>query len=202
MAESLPSTVKTSQVATILGYSDRHIRQLAADGVLQRAIDENGKPLDGHFPFPAAVQQFIKFQKESAAIDDDERELNRLKISILSSKDEKDKLLLSVLKNDTHRAEDVRQIFGEMAVTIRSRLQAMPHAVAPNLQGLDSIPAIIAELNKGINNVLVELADYNAADFAERSKDEKIVDQDAVESAQEMERQFQEIYAIEGEEAK
>jgi hypothetical protein len=196
VAKTLPDTVTTSELAKITGYTDRRVRQLAREGKLTRSVDESGKTIEGVFPFPLAVQQFIKVQKDQATDSDDEKELMALKKENLRIKNERDSLQLAVLKNEAHSANDVRQIFGEMVVTIRSRLQALPHLIAPQIHGKDSIPEIIAISDKAVNTVLLELKGYDRQEFAERSKEvlKVVVDRDNAQAATESDELYNEIY--------
>jgi hypothetical protein len=202
--------VDTRSLSIFLGCSARSLQQLATDGKLPKHSQNlwNLKDcIDAHRKHSVAVA-VSRFKDEGGENDEATAAMRAEKLQKLAAEREMAQIKLLGIKNETHAAADVRAIFGEMVVTIRSRLQALPHGVAPSLQGLDSVPEIIEVLNKAINQVLLELSDYDAAEFSARSKDVKVIDQDAQAekeaASKEQLDQFNEIYAdaVEQEESK
>ena len=188
----LPSSISTADLAATLAVSDRRIQQLAKDGVIPRCFDADGKQVHGQYSYPAAVHAYIAGLKDAANTSEPELEYLELKKDGQRIKNEHDSLRLAALKNEAHSSEVVRQIFGEMVVTIRSRLQSIPHLVAPQVQGKDSIPELVQIISKAVTNVLLELKDYDAKEFQDRSKQSLlvVVDQDKQEEQEEQQQQL------------
>jgi hypothetical protein len=200
--EGFPATVTTADLAWMLGYTDRRIRQLTQANKLTRATDGEGKVIEGVFPFPLCIHQFVKNQKAESSDSDDEKELNELKKHILRNKAEQGDIDLDERKNEVHNSNAVRQIFGNCVVTIRSRLQALPHLVAPNLQSKESIPEIVEIVTKGVNQVLLELKDYDPKEFAQHAKlSYKQIDPEKVQADIDAAEAFNSNYGI-GEDGK
>jgi hypothetical protein len=192
--ELIPDVVSVAELSRLLNITPRRIQQLVEEGKLPKALDTDGQPIFGKYPVVACVHAYLSLVRESATSSEAEKELVELKKVNLRIKNEKDSLLLSEIKNEVHPAEAVKQIFGEMVVTIRSRLQALPHQSAPKLQGLESIPEIIAVLEKDVRQVLLDLKDYDKGEFASQSKKVRVIDPGTVEASKVELEQFEEFY--------
>ena len=150
--------VQTSELAAIVGKSDRWIRQLTTDGILKQV--KRGK-----YILSDAVQAYIAHIEGGKADDnrprlrDEQAELTRIKKEIAD-------LELSRLRGELHHAKDVETLVSDLILTTKAKLQAIPTKLAPRLDGEPST-VIEREIRKEINSVLQALADH---DFSEVGK--------------------------------
>jgi phage terminase Nu1 subunit (DNA packaging protein) len=165
--------VSTSDLAEILGLTDRRIRQLAKKEILLQ-------PKRGKFNLSNAVQEYIKFLRtgegtlrgnpevaKDASYNDERTKLTRIQR-------EQAELKLAVARGELHKAKDVKQIVGGMIMVTRSRLLDLPNKVAPNIVGKKDLDDIKAVLEEEIELALQSLADYDSSVYTSRAiADEK-----------------------------
>lgn len=157
--------VSSKTLEALFGVKDRTIRDLADKGIIKR--DSHGKYL-----FWNSAKSYImalkvaNAGKGNAKTEDDESEIDlemekaqheRLKRQITEIK-------LQLIKGQVHKAEDVEAVMTDMFVRFKSKMTSLPSKLAKKLEG-KSRTEIQRILKKEIDNALVELASYNAADF-------------------------------------
>ena len=71
---------------------------------------------------------------------------------------------LQLIKGQVHKAEDVEAVMTDMFTKFRSKMTALPSKLAKKLEGKQRAE-IQRILKEEIDNALVELSNYNAADF-------------------------------------
>lgn len=149
------------ELAELLGVTPRRIQQLVDEGV----VIKNGR---GKYEGARSVQNYIHYQlnvfqgkleREGEVDYLNERALHE------KAKREKAELELAVIKNELHRADDIRDIMSDMLVAFRSKILAMPSKLAPQLVGHTEIAVIMEAITKEAHEALSELSEYNPADF-------------------------------------
>lgn len=157
--------VSSKVLESLFDVKDRTIRDLADKGILKR--DSHGKYL-----FWNSVKSYItalrlvNAGKSNTKTDDDEYSLDlddekarheRLKRQITEIK-------LQLIKGQVHKAEDVEAVMMDMFARFKSKMTALPSKLAKRLEG-KTRTEIQRILKTDIDNALVELANYNPADF-------------------------------------
>lgn len=157
--------VSSKVLENLFGVKDRTIRDLVDKGIIKR--DSHGKYLfwNSTKSYITALK-VVNAGKSSAATEDYEAGLDleeekaqheRLKRQITEIK-------LQLIKGQVHKAEDVEAVMTDMFSRFKSKVTALPSKLAKKLEG-KSRTEIQKILKTDIDNALVELADYNPADF-------------------------------------
>ena len=145
-----------NELAGVLGVSDRRVRQLTSDGVLQCV---RGKRY--HYRLGDAVQRFVKFQRdlvaEKAELSNGEYEQARTRR--MNAVAEESELELAAKRGKLHRQDDLDYLVALRLRNLRDRCLAIPSRVMHTAQGK---PA--KEVNK-IVSAEVHLALNEIADF-------------------------------------
>ncbi|MBE3586557.1 MAG: type IV toxin-antitoxin system AbiEi family antitoxin domain-containing protein [Thermoanaerobacter sp.] len=177
MGNQQSKIVSTSELAEILGITDRRIRQLEKAGIISKL----GR---GKFDLAAAVQQYISWLKAQAAETDEELDLKKEKTLLTRANRQKAELELQIMRGELHRSEDVRRVMNDMLGAFRARCLAIPTKAAPRLQGQTDLAVIQDIIKKEVYEALMELSDYDPEVFYARSKD-KLAIEDEVEKEEE-----------------
>lgn len=157
--------VNSKVLESLFGLKDRTIRDLADKGIIKR--DSHGKYLlwNSAKSYITALK-VANASKSNARIDDSEENLN---LDIEKAQHEHIKrqiteIKLQLIKGQVHKADDVEAVMTDMFEKFRSKMTALPTKLGKKLEG-KSRTEIQRILKKEIDNALVELANYNPADF-------------------------------------
>lgn len=157
--------VSSKVLETLFGVKDRTIRDMADKGIVKR--DSHGRYLfwNSTKNYITAIK-VVNAEKNSSTAESEETGLDldeekarheRLKRQITEIK-------LQLIKGQVHKAEDVEAVMTDMFARFKSKVTALPSKLAKKLEG-KSRTEIQRILKIDIDNALVELADYNPADF-------------------------------------
>ena len=172
MGEATKWTCSTSELAEILGLSDRRIRQLEQQGVISKI----GR---GKFNLAQAVQQYITWIKsQAAAKSEEELDLKKEKTLLTRAQRQKAELELQIMRGELHRAEDVERVMNDMLGAFRARCLTIPIKAAPRIQGETDIVTIQEVIKKEVYEALSELSEYDPEAFYLQSKDSLVLDDD------------------------
>ena len=156
------TTYSTTIVAKLLGLTTRRIQQLTSDGVLEKALDVDGKGMKGKYNLADTVQGYIKYLQryhiEGGGVDG---EIQNEKLLRLKSAREADEMKLAQLKGEMHYGSDVEQVMTDMLTSVRARLLSIPNRLAPRLLNKTNTALVQSILKESINEALVELSDYS-----------------------------------------
>lgn len=168
-------TVTTTQLAAVLGITNRRVQQLTQDGVLTTVSR-------GKFVLGDAVQAYNAstarggLTKEEAA---EAKKLDHIKqkaeATLKASKAKIAQAEAKELSGQMHRSEDVAAMTSELIYTVRGALMALPSRVAINAAAL-SDPAEVAEYMRGeVNQIAEEIAmfRYDPAKYEARVRERK-----------------------------
>lgn len=157
--------VGSKTLEALFGLKDRSIRGLADKGIVKR--DSHGKYL-----LWDSAKNYITFLKVVSAGRDNEPgsdceeliDLEEEKAQHERLKKQITEIKLQLIKGQVHKSEDVERIMTDMFARFKSKMSALPAKLARKLEGKkrNEIQEI---LRKEIDNALIELADYNPADF-------------------------------------
>jgi hypothetical protein len=175
------------------------VQQLAAEGVLCRACTEDGQQIEGKFPIPKSIHDYIRHKVATSVNTEDESELIELKKEDLRWRNRKSANVVGRLEGDLHHTDVVQRILDDMNVTIRQRALAIPQSIARLLVGQSEMPVIVKILTDAMHSLLHESKEYRREDFVERNADFiQTLDADEIQANEEEQRQFNENYAEDG----
>ncbi|WP_313525436.1 DNA-packaging protein [Anaerotignum sp.] len=177
--------VNQKQLATILGVTDRRIRQLINEFGLFHNNEHGGKR-EKRYDLGKCVQEFIQYQVDA--------ETNRgasLNKEQVSAEHEEIKKKISMLKlkrlrRQLHSADDVEEFLTSMLVNFRDRLLSIPQKTAPILASVDDVNKILEILEKEVCETIEELSEYDPLEI-EKEKDYERMDDDMEEDEEEEE---------------
>lgn len=168
--------VSPTILAKAFGLTDRRVRQLAKEGVLEKAGH-------GRYNFIKCVQNYIVYLRANTELKETktEEEVNFEKEHALleKAKREKAEIELQVMKGEVHLSEDVETVMNDMLANFRSRILSMPSKLAPILVSTSDVNTIQETIQTNCFEALEELKNYDPKDFY----NEKYIDydEDAIE---------------------
>lgn len=157
-------TVSAKVLGELIGVGDRQIRNLAEEGILVR--NSHGK-----YILTKSIRNYVTNLKISKAgqnvvsdFDDGTLDLNSEKAKNEHFKAMISEIRVQLMKNEVHKSQDVGAVITDMFTKFRSKMMAMPAALALKLENKrkEEIQEVLTEK---VNEALNELADYNPADY-------------------------------------
>lgn len=163
--ENLDITIVNSiTLAHILGITDRRVRQLVEEKVLEPVSR-------GKYELIKTVQTYCTYLRQKAEVNDNkmssqsayesERALHE------KAKREKAEIELAIMKNELHDAVDVERVMTNMLTILRTRLLSIPEEIAEDLIRAETEADAEEILMEHIKLALIELSDYDASMFVE-----------------------------------
>lgn len=142
-------------VASWLGLTERRVRQLRDEGIIQEA-----RP--GLYELQPTVRRYIQYLRGGAGGD----KLNEERAGLLEIKRKKAQIELDELEGGLHRTEDIERAMGAMLSNFRTRMLAIPAKTAGDISRMKDQAEIFDRLKMEVDEALDELSNYDAA-FAE-----------------------------------
>ena len=160
--------IKATELAKLLGITDRHLRNLANEGIIKKT--EKGKYL-----FFESVQGYTEYieSKNDADVDLKDEKI-REEIKKIKKDTELKALKISELKNQLHPAGVIEEVMTSMLVNIKGKLLSLPNKLAPAVIACDNLGEIQDIILTGISNTLTELSEYSPEMF----KSKNYIDED------------------------
>lgn len=169
--------IKSIELAKILGITDRHVRNLANEGVIKKT--EKGKYL-----FVESIQGYIEYLEMKNEVDID---LKDEKIKEETKKIKKDielkSLKIAELKNQLHSAPIIEEVMTNMLVALKGKLLSISNKLAPAVIACDNLGEIQDIIHSEILDTLEELSDYDPDMFKNKNYIEE--DEDIEETKKE-----------------
>ena len=161
MKNNLVSSLK---LAEIFGVTDRYIRKLAKENIVKKSGTR------GKYMLAESVKGFIEFLRESSSANIDLKDAKLKKETEKITKDiELKSLKISELKNELHSAEIVKKVMTTMLTNLKGKLLAVPNKIAPLVVACDNLGDIQDIVLSSIEDVLLELSDYNPELFKNKN---------------------------------
>lgn len=150
----LPLFVNSSDLAKVLGITQRRVQQLENENILV-------KNADGKFELSKNIELYYtwKLQPSNNTNYDTEKALHE------KAKRERAEMINAKLKGQLHDAKDVEQVLTNMLVNFRSKMMGIPSKISPRLVRQKDINIVNHELEKAIKESLTELSEYDPAMF-------------------------------------
>lgn len=163
--------IKVTELAKLLGITDRHLRNLANEGIIKKT--EKGKYL-----FFESVRGYIEYieTKNEADVDLKDEKI-REEIKKIKKDTELKALKISELKNQLHSAAVIEEVMTNMLVNIKGKLLSLPNKLAPAVIACDNLGEIQDIILTGISDTLTELSEYSPDIF----KNKNFIDEDEEE---------------------
>lgn len=161
--------VNTKVMANIFGVTERRVRQMVEEEIIDRVGHGRYNLLD-------SVKKYIAFLRANNAA---EEQTTKLKESLEyekylheRAKREMAELELARLKGQMHYSVEVEKVMNRMLADFRSKLLALPSKVAPMLIAREDISFIQDLLQKEIYEALQELSEYDPSMFGHAIQDD------------------------------
>src|SRR5262252_1866490 len=98
------STIDTGQLARLLDISPRHVQRLTIEGILTRAVDEDGSPLRGRYTL-LSIRDYCRYIRSQNRPDNESQSTwDALKNKRLAVETELASLRLKEQKGQLHQA--------------------------------------------------------------------------------------------------
>lgn len=168
-------TVSSKVLSRILGVTDRRIRMLAQEGILVKASQGRYKLEESMHNYVLNLRVANDASSKSLDLEDE------LSLDVEKAKHERVKrhmseLKYALMKGEIHKSEDVKSVMMNMLTNFKSRMLSLPSKLTPQLVQRDK-SFIEEKLTIEITEALVELSEYNAADFYGKEYVEADVDE-------------------------
>ncbi len=157
MAKKIIPRGSGAELASLLGLTDRRVRQLADQGVLTRQAE-------GDYVLPDAIEEYYTYKYKA----DEEVDYMAEKAKHEKAKREMAELELQKRRNEVHEAENVRIVMSDMLSNLRCQLLCIPAKMAPRLAN-HSADYIADKLIGEIDDRLTELCDYSPNLFSDEA---------------------------------
>lgn len=144
-------------VAEWLGLTDRRVRQLRDEGVIEEAAP-------GLYDLRSATRQYLAYLRRGSLADE--------RAGLTRAKREAAEMENELRRGNLHRTEDIETGIKTMLLNVRGRFLTLPAKLAPALAAMGGNQAEIYDaLAAAINETLEELRDYRVT-FAAQEGDE------------------------------
>ena len=139
----------TSKVVAVwLGISERRVRQLRDEGVLEEKAF-------GFYDLQPTITRYLNYIRKGS------NDLNDEKIKLTKAKREAVEMENALRKGSLHRTEDIEQGIQTICLNIRSRVLSLPAKLSPELSKMDGDQGKIFDtLKRDIEEILEELRNY------------------------------------------
>lgn len=155
-------TVSSKVLEDLFGVSDRTIRYLADEGIVERVSH-------GKYRFVNSVKSYITALKvaskeQTAEFEGEEIDLFTEKAVHERYKRQITEIKLQLIQGKVHKAEDIEAVMTDMLLRFKAKLEGIPSKLAPKLEN-ESKVNIQRILTEEISDALMELSEYSPAMF-------------------------------------
>ena len=155
--------IKAKELAKLLGITDRHLRNLANEGVVKKT--EKGKYL-----FFESVRGYIEYVESKNDVDLDLKdEKIKEEIKRIKKDTELKGLKIKELRNQLHSASIIEKVMTSSLVNLKGRLLSLSNRLAPQLIALDNLGEIQEVIQDSIIEALEELSEYSPELFKNKN---------------------------------
>ena len=147
--------VNQSELANILGITNRRVRQLKEEGFFQ--LVENSRK----YHLESCVQEYIAYKVKTEMGKGTSEEIDKIKAEHEVVKKDISKLKLRKLRKELHEARDVEFFLSNMLVNFRNKLLSVPSKVAVQIIGEEDVNRITELLKREMVETLEELSEYD-----------------------------------------
>lgn len=153
--------LNTVQAAQLLNISDRRIRQLAEEGIIERL--DNDK-----FDARQVAEQYYRFKFDAES----SKDLEKAKSKHETIKMKLSELKLEKLNKNLLSANQIEITVTNMIITFRNKVLNVPSKLAPKLVGIKNLNQISTILEVELIQCLQELSNINPETFVPEGEDD------------------------------
>ncbi|MHC1683696.1 MAG: hypothetical protein AB6733_12180 [Clostridiaceae bacterium] len=162
--------VDAKTVGSAIGTSERTVRRLVQEGVIN-------KVKNGQYDLVECTNLYIKHISEKQTLMDKdieklEKELLVEKVLLERAKKRKLEIQVAEMEGVMHKAEDIEKLWTWSIANFKSRIRALPTKVSPQVQIAADLKEINSILSKEIDEILLELSEYDSEAFRKSVKDD------------------------------
>lgn len=155
--------VDAKTLGTALGVSERTVRRLVNEGVIDKVSN-------GQYDIVDCCRRYIDHVQEKIKLmDKDEKKLETSlmaeKVMHERAKKRKTELVVAEMERSMHLAADIERLWNWTIAAFKSRIRALPSKIAPQVQFTTDISEINDILRREIDESLVELSEYDPEKF-------------------------------------
>ena len=145
--------IRGVELAKLLNITDRYVRQLAKDKILQKSGNK--------YLLIENIHSYIEYIKSSNSGNKNLKDLKLQKeIEKLSKDIELKEIKIAEIKNELHSAETVKKVMTSMLLNLKGKMLSVPNKVSPLVVGCDNLGDIQNIILENIEDALLELSDY------------------------------------------
>lgn len=155
--------IRSLDLAKLLGISDRHVRNLANEGIIK-------KTEKGRYLFLESVQGYIDYieSRNDANVDLKEEKIKE-EIERIKKDTELKEIKIAEQKNQLHSATIVEEVMTGMLSNMKGKLLSISSKIAPAVIALDNLGEIQDIIQDEIFEVLEELSEYDPEMFKNKN---------------------------------
>ena len=144
-------------IARILDISERRVRQLKAENVIQEY-----KGMAGLYDLLPTVHNYINFLRRRNPESEENIDYNTERAKLVRAKRLNEEYDLRVKEGDLHTSADIESVMTDMLINFKSRLTAMPSKLSPVLSKKTDKAEISRILKDAVDEALNELSDFDS----------------------------------------
>ncbi len=155
---------KRSVVANALGLSEKRVKQLTEEGILEEVAP-------GYYGLKESIQSYIRYLQNKNG-DDGSTDVGKEKYLMTKAKREKIEAEVALIKGELHKASDIENAMGKILVAFKAKMLGLPHKVLPQIIATQDKNEIVEILRTAVYDALEELATYDELFDEELGEDE------------------------------
>ena len=145
--------IRGVELAKLLNITDRYVRQLAKEKILQKSGNK--------YLLIENIHSYIEYVKSNNSGNKNLKDLKLQKeIEKLSKDVELKEMKIAEIKNELHSAETVKKVMTSMLLNLKGKMLSVPNKVSPLVVGCDNLGDIQNIILENIEDALLELSDY------------------------------------------
>ncbi len=143
-------------IARILDISERRVRQLKAENVIQEY-----KGMAGLYELLPTIHNYINYLRKRNPESEENIDYNTERAKLVKAKRLNEEYDLRVKEGDLHTSADIESVMTDMLINFKSRLMAIPAKLSPVLSKKADKAEISKILKDAVDEALNELSDFD-----------------------------------------
>lgn len=145
-------------IARFLDMTDRRVRQLKSEKVLEEYPGSNGL-----YELIPTIHRYINYLRKRNPESEENINYNTERAKLVKAKRLNEEYELKIKEKELHHSEDIETIMTDMLMNFKSRLMAIPAKLSPIISKKDDKTEIFKLLKEHIDEALNELSDFDTA---------------------------------------
>lgn len=159
MATRRSEWVSTTELASWLDCSTRHVLDMAREGVIEHAVDEDGSEKLGRWPLKSNIGRYVKFLKsKKSASAETQVTLDELQRRALQAKVERSELILEAQRGSMHPSKLVYDMTSDRVRACRETALGVPNKIAQTVADETDVAKVYKILNHEMEELLSRLS--------------------------------------------